>query len=122
LDGSCLIPLAKKETVLFTWRGTIATETLALALKREGLGASARPTVIEFKEEQNSVKQVLRSLSEKPAPQSTDLTQQVENLVSQKFHPYLSRELLAADLASERIVSELVPELAETEQGPPNFG
>ena len=112
LDRRSCLPLGEKETILFPWHGTMATQTLALALTQEGLSASPRHVAIEVEASFNDVKRTLRRMGSSRPPDPVELAAQTRNLVREKFHPYLTRALLEYDMASSRVNDEIVPVLA----------
>ena len=107
------------DRVLLTWRGGEANETLALALLRE-LGAeemTVEPrdgilTLLGLGGDAAALETALRKLASAPPPDPVELAGLAANLEREKMHPYLSRDLLAEDLAASRLRAGLVPEMA----------
>ncbi len=102
--------------LLFPWRGSAAVQTLALALSAEGVEASVSQVsslAVECDNRIEDVQATLRRLARTPAPNGVWLASLAGNLESEKFHPFLSRELLAEDAASSKLVAAQVPQLAE---------
>ena len=112
LDVRPYLLLDENRMLLFPWRGTVATRSLALALVREGLTASPHQVAIEVAGEYEKINGVLKVLSQQTAPDPIELAACVRNLVREKFHPYLNRSLQARDMASSEINSAPIPDLA----------
>ena len=112
LDRVALLALGEKKTLLFPWRGTRETETLTLALIREGIEASFRTIVIEVDASPQDTLDALEALSQGPAPSAVELADHIENLQSEKYHAYLDRSLLTRDVAARRLSTDVVPHLA----------
>jgi hypothetical protein len=54
----------------------------------------------------------LEALASRPAPDPLDLAAAVSPLKSEKFHPYLSRQLQLIDAAASGIDAGAVPDMA----------
>lgn len=113
LDTTSVLSIDRVNTLLFPWRGTAATESLALALVSKGLRASPRHVVIEASAVAPEVVEALKEISRNPASEATELAEYLQNLRREKFHPYLSRSLLVLDAAAGRVAAEDVPALAQ---------
>lgn len=112
LDRSGIIEV-EDSTFLFPWAGSIALDTLALALKANGLEVSTRGVMLELaKTPPETVMQTLRALENAPAPDAVYLAMTVGNLIREKYDIYLPRELLAVGYAVDRMRPESVPLLA----------
>lgn len=113
LAETALVPVGEFGTVILPWKGTAATETLALALLSEGLQAAARDHLaVEVDAGHAAVTKALRSLASKPAPDPLALVGQMKNLEREKYHPYLHKELLRRDAAAGLFAAEGIPGLA----------
>ncbi|MCB9957918.1 MAG: DEAD/DEAH box helicase [Rhodospirillaceae bacterium] len=100
---------------VFLWQGTAAVETLMLAMRASGLEANINPyapVAIDCANSTADVMARLRELAGKPAPDGVWLARHAAPLQTEKYHPYLSDDLLARDAASSRIVAGRVPDLA----------
>ena len=101
------------DTFLFPWMGTVVANTFALALRAMGLTASLRRVTIEVQNTQSdNVRSCLRKLSDGPAPDAAELVARSMNLRQQKYDRFLSRKLVAAGLASDRLDPKSVPGVA----------
>lgn len=113
LDREAMMRVGEKETLLFPWRGTVATQSLALALVSRGLKASPRQISIEVSAAAPDVVKVLKELSMAVAPDAVELAGCMQNLLREKYHPFLSRNLLELDAAASRTSAGGIPALAE---------
>ena len=113
LTERSLVAAGEDLTLAFPWRGTIATETLALALRSYRLDATPFHAVVEIKNPIGEVEDALADLARNAPPSSTRLASFIKVLQREKFHPYLSREMLIADAASARIGADAVPVIAK---------
>lgn len=67
---------------MFPWAGSIATGSLALALKAAGLEVSVRGTIIEVDGTgEDGVRDVLELLESSPAPDAVQLAMQLGGLI-----------------------------------------
>ncbi len=115
LIRSPLLSLGAHNTLIFPWRDTATTETLALALTDKGLPATTSHNLaVEVEANQDLVQQALRDLAQAKPPSASALASHVEELNREKFHRYLSRELLEIDLAAARIREDALPALASS--------
>ena len=113
LDFTGVLGLGASQTVILPWRGTVATETLALALTALGFKASAHDhVVVEVRGDVGTVQRGLRALASRGAPDPVRLASLMRNLEREKYHRYLSPSLQCIDAASARVVAEIVPGLA----------
>ena len=114
-----ILPDGSGARTLLTWRGGEATETLALALLQalDDPEVMVEPrdgvlTVMKLGDASQRIEDALRRIAEAPPPDPVELAALSLNLEREKMHPFLSRDLLAADLASSRLRTAIVPELA----------
>ncbi len=114
LDRTSVLAIENERALVFAWRGTIVTESLALALVSLGLKASPRHIAIEVNASRREVMEALREIGNHLPPDAVELAEYMQNLLRSKYHPYLGRQLLALDAASERISVEGLPDLAKT--------
>lgn len=109
LVRSPLLPLETGIALLFPWCDTVTTE----ALKDQGLLATAsHRIVVAVEANPGQVLQALKALAHKPPPSALDLAHHVDEREREKFHRYLSHDLLAMDMASARIRTDDIPRLA----------
>ena len=119
LDDASMVSLDQQRSLLFPWHGTVAIETLTLALVAAGLKAAPRKHIaIEVEAGPQDVSKVLFELSNGPVPFSIELAAHVRNLEREKYHVYLNRRLLQLDVASGRIRPEIVPNLSSPSTAP----
>lgn len=107
-----LVSLGEKSTLVFPWKGTIATDTLALALRACRLEATPRHAIIEIKNSIDEVEEALGDLAAGEPPSATWLASFIKTLQREKFHPYLPGNLLIAEAAASRIKVDEVPSIA----------
>ncbi len=113
LDHTSVLGLGESQAVILAWRGTIATETLALALTAIGFKASAHDhVVVEVRSDVGTLQRGLRALASRGAPDPVQLASLMRNLEREKYHRYLSPDLQCIDAASARVVAEILPALA----------
>lgn len=103
-DGHCL---------LATWVGTIKNSTMALALRSEGLIVGPHDGLLDVRAEKKSVCEILLRMAESNAPSGEQIAAEIALPATEKFHPYLSAELLAADLVASQLHAEAIPLMAE---------
>ena len=100
--------------LIATWAGTVKTSTLALALRSMGFGVSVYPGFLDISRAEG-VQPVEAALEEianwAPVP-ADEVLSATANLITEKFHPYLSLDLLHEDAASNRIDLDALPALA----------
>ena len=107
-----IVAVGEDLTLAFPWRGTIATETLALALRSYRLDATPFHAVIEVKNPIGEVEDALADLARNAPPSAPRLASLIKVLQREKFHVYLSRDMLIADAASARVRVEDLPSIA----------
>jgi ATP-dependent helicase Lhr and Lhr-like helicase len=109
LEHRGIVP-SSGETLLFTWRGDRANDTLALWLRYLGVIAqNAGPSVRAFASEQE-VLGALRRIASDPVPAPEMLAGRVQNKSSEKYDALLDEELMNAEYASRKL------DLAETHE------
>lgn len=111
LTASSILTQSGDETILVPWRGTVATETLALALTAAGLPATPWGIAVMVRAPQDRVRVALGALADR-APDALALAACARNLTREKFHPFLDRLLLERDFASARLSVDAVPGMA----------
>ena len=113
LDVTPVLQIGPSQTLIMPWRGTIVTESLALALIAKGLRAAPRDhVVVEVDAGEASVRRALREVAAGKLPEAVSLAGLMRNLEREKYHPYLGPTLQCIDAASECIAVECLPELA----------
>lgn len=96
-----------------TWKGTAKTFSLLLALKAQGMRAALHDGLVEVagvsrKQLQGSLEQLARAAP----PSGGSLAAHVAPLQTEKYHPYLSDDILAEDVVASRLAPHDVPSLA----------
>ena len=110
-------------TYLFPWAGTVAVNTLVLALKDAGLGASMRRMIIEVEHAPtDDVQATLERLAASPLLDPARLAQAVANLEREKYDRFLPRAVLAVGFAANRLAPNAAQAVAQTmvRDRPPN--
>ena len=105
--------IGERNCLIATWTGTVKTSTLALALRAMGYTAETYDGFLDVNYEDGH-KTVEAALDEivRSAPLSADsLLSGQENFMTEKFHPYLSPDLLLEDATSNRIDLGALPKL-----------
>ena len=98
-----------------TWAGTVKTYTLALLLKNMGYGVTVHRGFLEVENRTTdlSVESTLRDISESPRDLSRTSLPGLEERMSEKFHCYLSSDLLYEDAVTSVVDLAAMPQLAE---------
>ena len=107
------VNLGEETSVIATRVGTMKTTTLALALR--GFGFSVEQydgfLQVEAGEETPPISEVLKRIGD---GEDVDLFADAGNLLTEKFHPYLTRELLELDAISSRLEPKQLVLVAKT--------
>jgi len=113
LDSTNLIHLSNTNAVLGTWAGTVKNSTLAMALDQYGYRSSVYDGLLDVTETDSPrvFRNNLARLAEPSGFNEEALLNSSLNLMTEKFHPYLSRQLLLKDALSSRFDSESLPEI-----------
>jgi len=101
-DPGRIAQLSDKTILLATQCGTIKTTTLALALQAKGFEVQIHDGFLEV-EENVKLPNVLSILATIADGQDVFLFENEPSLLFEKFHPYLTPELLQADALSSRL-------------------
>lgn len=101
-------------SLLFPWAGDIAMDTLAamcthegIQVEREGICLTARRTNV------GTLRSLLDRLASLPEPSDYDLSLEVENKVTEKYHQYLDHALLSLDWGSQRLDTRAAMQLLQ---------
>ena len=106
----------KRNYLIATWTGTVKTSTLALALRSMGYITEAYPGFLDisYGEDVQPVEVALEEIA-RSAPVPTDkVLSGGGNFMTEKFHRYLSPDLLLEDVVSSRIDLGALPALARS--------
>lgn len=115
LDHRSICHTGDNGRLVATWAGTIKTSTLSLKLRSMGFKAMVHDGFLEVEEPSSG--QTLAEALEKIAQQEPDdvageSLSGLENVMSEKFHRYLSPDLLFEDAISSLLDLKAMPQLA----------
>lgn len=113
LDERNVIDLGDGSTLLGTWVGTIRTNTLALALRGHGMSVEVHDGLLDVTGDAAEVRETLERLAVAAPPTGEELAHHVSAPATEKYHAYLSRDLLLEDIIASRIEADAVPAMAE---------
>lgn len=108
-----VIDLGDGSTLLATWAGTVRTNTLALALRGHGMSVEVHDGLLDVTGNAAGVRKTLERLAAAAPPTGEELALHVSAPAREKYHPYLSRELMLEDIIASRIEADAVPAMAE---------
>ena len=115
LDRQSICVTGDRGRLVATWTGTIKTSTLSLKLKSMGFKTVSHDGFLEV-EVQSSGPPVEAALEEIASQLPEDVGGQslagLESVMSEKFHRYLSPDLLLEDATSSLVDLEALPQLA----------
>jgi ATP-dependent Lhr-like helicase len=100
--NASLVNLGEETSIIATRVGTMKTTTLALALRGFGFSVEQYDGFLQVGagDETPPLTEVLKRIGE---GEDVDLFAGAGNLLTEKFHPYLTRELLELDAVSSRL-------------------
>lgn len=104
-SNRCIMPFEINKHIVATRSGTIKTNTLALALAAKGFLTETYDGFLIVEENRN-LNSLHNTLSEFATHHSIDLFMHKPNLEFEKFHRYLTDELLRKDALSSRLDME----------------
>ena len=115
LDKHSICSIGEKSALVATWAGTVKTTTLALWLRNMGYTASVHHGFLEVenKSADKSVESALRSIAESSPDLSRISLRGLEECMSEKFHRYLSPDLLYEDAITSVVDLTAMPKLAK---------
>lgn len=102
---------SKNSVLIATWKGTVKSNTLALALQSRGYRTTVFDGFVEVREIEN-IRGELEKLAALTEVGVEKLIKVDNNLQSEKYHKYLSHKLLVQDVESSRLELESLPSLA----------
>lgn len=106
-----IVPLSETRDLISTWAGTVTTTTLALLLRGFGFEVEVHDGFLEVEKRKVDLStwEVLGSIANK---ESIDPFEAEPVLIFEKFHTYLTRELLQRDALSSRLDVDGAAEVA----------
>ena len=104
----------ERTCLIATGTGTVKTSTLALVLRTNGYTTEAYDGFLRVGHNPDiaPVETVMESLVRSSPLDAQQVASGQENLLTEKFHPYLGPDLLLADAASSKLDFDALPELA----------
>ncbi|WP_316862862.1 DEAD/DEAH box helicase [uncultured Cohaesibacter sp.] len=112
LDKSRLISQADGSHILSTWRGTVKTCSLALALQTLGFKTSLYDGMIEVSSNPDNLT-IEDGLCQIADGRHNNMFSEDSNLMFEKFHPFLTEELLRLDALSNKLDQSALAPLAQ---------
>jgi len=102
--------LGERISIIATRVGTVKSSTLALALRSEGFSVEQHDgfLLVEVGDETPDLRALLADIR---SGEPVDLFAGAGNLMSEKFHPYLSSALLVLDAESSRLSVQALPDV-----------
>ena len=115
LSHSRIVDLGSNHHLVATWEGSIRTATLALALRLQGFEVTVHDGFLDVSamDDNADLTGTLASLARQGAPNGNELAAGIASVESEKFHRYLSRDLLIADAVAGKIAPDAVPAMAK---------
>ena len=116
LDQQPVYEISERSCLVATWAGTIKTSTLALVLQTMGHTVSTYDGFLDINwgKDTRCVKTIFKEIAGQAKIASDMLRAHEGNLATEKFHPYLNRDLLLEDAISSRIDLSALPQLASS--------
>ena len=116
LDTRSICSVGDKSALVATWAGTVKTTTLALWLRNMGYTASVHHGFLEVenKSVDTPLESALRDIAESPPDVSRISLPGLEQCMSEKFHRYLSTDLLYEDAITSVVDLAAMPQLAKS--------
>ena len=116
LANSRIVKLEGGHYLIATWNGTIRTTSFALILRSHGLTVDVHDGFLDVEPEQKArvnLLNVLKKSADDLAPSCEHLASNTVIPQGEKYHAYLSRDLLVEDALSSRLQPGAVPEMVE---------
>ena len=110
-----VVKLDSNRHLVATWAGTVRNSTFALALGWCGFETEVYDGFIGIRPKKGHdvvVSEAIRRLADGLAPTGEALLAETDLPRSEKYHRYLSRDLLMADTIASRLLPSTVPEMA----------
>jgi ATP-dependent Lhr-like helicase len=108
--NASLVNLGEETSIIATRVGTMKTTTLALALRSFGFSVEQYDGFLQVEggDETPPLQMVLERIA---SGEAVDLFIGAGNLMSEKFHPYLTADLRALDAASSKLAPHLLSDI-----------
>lgn len=117
--GKTSILTRENEAYLFPWLGTRRQTTLCHWLNTyDGIKAECEGIAIRASAPQNELLQILLKMANGQPPDPMSLAKKIKMKVEQKYHEYLSDDLLDEELARDWLDTEGLPEIVGRMTGP----
>lgn len=113
LNSGSQVQVSDRNALLATWAGTVKTSTLAVALRTLGYRATVYDGLLDVTNI-TFMQNFLEDLNQLGSPRGMDenaLLNVRMNLNTEKFHPFLSDDLLLEDALSSRFELDSLPEV-----------
>ena len=116
LDRRSICEIGTRSRLIATWAGTIKTSTLALALQAKGYTAEIHDGFLDIKYEKGAqaVEAALKEIARSTPVSVGKVLSGGGSFMTEKFHRYLSPDLLLEDVASSRMDLGALPELTRS--------
>ena len=116
LERRSICEISDRSCLIASWAGSVKNSTLALALRAKGYRVAIYDGFLEvsFDNGMAPVESALEEVAQSSAADTVKLLSGRENFIAEKYHPYLSPELLLEDAISSRVDLEAMPGLART--------
>ena len=111
LNDNLVITLGEHTSIVATRAGTVKAATLALALKSFGFMVEQHDGFLQV-EAGDGTPPLADALEKMASGEEVDLIADAGNLMSEKFHPYLSHDLLALDALSSKLAPRALSDVA----------
>lgn len=119
LSNKSVLAISEKRTLLATWKGTVRNQTLAFALSNRGFKVDSFDGFLDVLSTDDTPR-INEALEELASDVPESIIGNGENLIFEKFHPFLSRSLLEKDALSSRLdissLEQTVSELIASEE------
>lgn len=112
LETQRIVTTGENKALLATWQGSVKSNTLALALAAKGFTVAAYDGLLDV-DGKNAECTLETAVTEIQAAETPRIFTSSTNLIYDKFHPYLSSELLQQDALSGRLDLNALRILAE---------
>ena len=114
LERHSICEINERNQLVATWKGTIKTSTLALCLQASGYKVTTYDGFLDinYVDGVQPVESALKEIANSALPSANELLSSKANYITEKFHPYLSPDILLEDAISSRIDLGALPEMA----------